>query len=180
MFYYYLACGGIENSRPLKILISTFLDKRNIFLSGEPFQRTLEKIILKMTTGNSLAVQWLQHGTFNAKGLGSIPVWGTKIPQTALAWPNNNNNNKFWAHNLSRVGVSCVTNQAPLVLQCMFLVLLERNGEMPFAILSVLLFNTYIKNEDLIQCNWFLGKWFEHNADSEFVCNFVCENPRWI
>ena len=31
--------------------------------------------------GNSQAVQWLGHLTFTAKGLGSIPGWGTKIPQ---------------------------------------------------------------------------------------------------
>lgn len=28
-----------------------------------------------------LAVQWLELCTFSAKGPGSIPVWGTKIPK---------------------------------------------------------------------------------------------------
>ena len=31
--------------------------------------------------GNSLAVQWLGLLTFTAEGTGSIPGWGTKIPQ---------------------------------------------------------------------------------------------------
>ena len=32
-------------------------------------------------TGNSLAVQWLGLHAFTAMGLGSIPAWGTEIPQ---------------------------------------------------------------------------------------------------
>ena len=35
------------------------------------------------TLGNSLAVQWLGLSTFTAKGTGSIPGRGTKIPQAA-------------------------------------------------------------------------------------------------
>ena len=31
--------------------------------------------------GNSLVVQWLGLHAFTAEGLGSIPCWGTKIPQ---------------------------------------------------------------------------------------------------
>ena len=34
-----------------------------------------------MSFGNSLAVQWLGLCAFTARGLGSIPGWGTKIPQ---------------------------------------------------------------------------------------------------
>ena len=34
-----------------------------------------------LVTGNSLAVQWLGLHAFIAKGSGSIPGWGTKIPQ---------------------------------------------------------------------------------------------------
>ena len=33
--------------------------------------------------GNSLEVQWLALGAFMAMGLGSIPGWGTKIPQAS-------------------------------------------------------------------------------------------------
>ena len=41
-----------------------------------------------MEPGNSLAVQWLGLGAFTAQGLGSIPGWGTKIPEaTHVAWP---------------------------------------------------------------------------------------------
>ena len=32
---------------------------------------------------NSLAVQWLGLHAFTAEGPGSIPDWGTKIPQAA-------------------------------------------------------------------------------------------------
>ena len=33
--------------------------------------------------GTALAVQWLGPGTFTARAPGSIPCWGTKIPQAA-------------------------------------------------------------------------------------------------
>ena len=33
--------------------------------------------------GNSLEVQWLGLCAFIVEGLGSIPEWGTKIPQVA-------------------------------------------------------------------------------------------------
>ena len=31
--------------------------------------------------GNSLVVQWLELQTFTTEGVGSVPDWGTKIPQ---------------------------------------------------------------------------------------------------
>ena len=34
-----------------------------------------------LPSGNSLAVQWLGLRGFSAEGAGSIPCWGTKIPQ---------------------------------------------------------------------------------------------------
>ena len=37
-----------------------------------------------MGIGNSQAVQWLGLCTFTAKGAGSIPGWGTKIPSLAV------------------------------------------------------------------------------------------------
>ena len=36
---------------------------------------------LKCSYWNSLVVQWLGLHTFTAKDAGSIPGWGTKIPQ---------------------------------------------------------------------------------------------------
>ena len=36
-----------------------------------------------MDRGNSLEVQWLRFCAFTTKDLGSIPGWGTKIPQAA-------------------------------------------------------------------------------------------------
>ena len=45
-------------------------------------------------SGNSLAVQWLGLHTFTAKrarvGSGSIPGWGTMIPQVAKCGQKNN------------------------------------------------------------------------------------------
>ena len=38
--------------------------------------------------GNSLVAQWLGLCAFTAKGSGSIPDWGTKIPQ-AMGWGQN-------------------------------------------------------------------------------------------
>ena len=35
----------------------------------------------KCTGGNSLVVQWLEHGAFTPGGLGSIVGQGTKIPR---------------------------------------------------------------------------------------------------
>ena len=37
----------------------------------------------KRSVGNSMVVQWSQLCAFTADGPGSIPGWGTKIPQTA-------------------------------------------------------------------------------------------------
>ena len=39
------------------------------------------KRVKRQFTGNSLADQWLELGIFTAKGPGSIPGWGTKVPQ---------------------------------------------------------------------------------------------------
>ena len=36
---------------------------------------------LKVCLGNSLAVQWLGVCACTARGMGSIPGWGTKIPR---------------------------------------------------------------------------------------------------
>ena len=44
----------------------------------------MNNISRKRGKGNSLEVQWLVLCTFIAKGLGSVPDQGTKIPQTAL------------------------------------------------------------------------------------------------
>ena len=40
-----------------------------------------ELLPLKLLSGNSLVVQWLGVSAFTAMALGSIPGWGTKIPQ---------------------------------------------------------------------------------------------------
>ena len=39
--------------------------------------------LFKIVNRNSLVVQWLAVCTLRAEGLGSIPSWGTKIPQAA-------------------------------------------------------------------------------------------------
>ena len=38
--------------------------------------------------GNSLVVQWLGLRALNAEGVGSVPGWGSKIPQTVQHGPN--------------------------------------------------------------------------------------------
>ena len=43
---------------------------------------------------NSLAVQWLGFCAFTVEGMGSIPVQGTRIPQTAL-YSQNRKKKKF-------------------------------------------------------------------------------------
>ena len=47
-----------------------------------------QKKIKNRTTRNSPAVQWLELHTFTVKGQGSIPGWGTKIPQAVWPGPN--------------------------------------------------------------------------------------------
>ena len=44
------------------------------------FTRSDQKVILNWL-GNSLVVQWLGLYTLTAKGQGSTPGWGTKVPQ---------------------------------------------------------------------------------------------------
>ena len=51
-------------------------------------ERTRKK---KTNLGNSLAVQWLVSCTFTAEGTGSIPGWGTKIPQAKWCGQKNKN-----------------------------------------------------------------------------------------
>ena len=45
--------------------------------------------------GNSLAVQWLGLHAFTTEGLGSIPGWGTKIPQAMWRGQKNPPNSLF-------------------------------------------------------------------------------------
>ena len=45
---------------------------------------------LDLAMGNSLEVQWLGLCAFIVEGLGSIPEWGTKIPQ--VAWRSKKQN----------------------------------------------------------------------------------------
>ena len=47
--------------------------------------------------GDSLVVQWLGFHAFTAEGLGSIPGWGTKIPQTVQHSQKFLHKNKRWA-----------------------------------------------------------------------------------
>ena len=44
----------------------------------------------KKKKGNSLAVQWLGLHAFTAKGTGSVPGWGTKIPQASRGQKKQN------------------------------------------------------------------------------------------
>ena len=44
----------------------------------------------------SLAVQWLRFGAFIARGLGSVPGQGTKIPQASLCSQKKKKKKRFW------------------------------------------------------------------------------------
>ena len=50
---------------------------------------------LSSPLGTSLAVQWLGPCAFTADGRGSIPGWGTEIPQAA-AQPEKGKNKHFF------------------------------------------------------------------------------------
>ena len=47
----------------------------------------------KVKPGNSLVIQWLGLSALTARGLGSVPGQGTKIPQAA--WRGQNKKNFF-------------------------------------------------------------------------------------
>ena len=50
-------------------------------LLNQPIDFALVILIEIENLGNSLVVQWLGLHTFTAEGRGSVPGWGTKIPQ---------------------------------------------------------------------------------------------------
>ena len=65
-----------------------------VFLLREPQRLMPESIVEAKNYGcqvqiprSLLAVQWLELCTFTAKGPGSIPVWGTKIPNAVQFSP---------------------------------------------------------------------------------------------
>ena len=47
---------------------------------------------LKIATGTSLAVQWLEHHAFTAEGMSSVPGQGTKILQVVQHSPKKSTN----------------------------------------------------------------------------------------
>ena len=65
---------------------------RLMITSRKNFSLVLVYLLKKLLIGNSLAVQWLGLHTFTAKGPGSIPGQGTKIPHPAccMVWPPQN------------------------------------------------------------------------------------------
>ena len=67
------------------ILIFLFLIHENLFAPDGHFQ------MKRRAQGSSLAVQWLGLHASIAGGMGSIPGWGTKIPQ-ALRHSQKNRN----------------------------------------------------------------------------------------
>ena len=63
----------------LALRVSSALGKDCVLNQSIDF--TLVILIEIGNLGNSLAVQWLGLHTFTAEGRGSVPGWGTKIPQ---------------------------------------------------------------------------------------------------
>ena len=57
--------------------------------------------VKKLSTGNSLEVQWLgHHAAFTAKGPGSIPCQRTKIPTSHRVWPKKTTNKVTHKNNI--------------------------------------------------------------------------------
>ena len=73
---------GWRWGQPGARLSSTHLTKfkRHILLTGISPTDTVTRLYKDVGAGNSPVVQWLGLRAFTAQGLGSIPVWGTKIP----------------------------------------------------------------------------------------------------
>ena len=74
-------CLSSKRKELKQILVSHFGIYFSLFWGGGKSD-VMEKRSIYYT-GNSLAVQWLGCHTSNARGLGSIPGRGTKIPQAA-------------------------------------------------------------------------------------------------
>ena len=66
-----------EDSFLLQILAASAYDIFSFLIKSRTFTFSLKG----STLGNSLAVQWLGLHALTAEGPGSIPGWGTKIPQ---------------------------------------------------------------------------------------------------
>ena len=58
-----------------------FVTTNGIIDSEEDQQWTLKPLGEKLLDGSSLVVQWLGLWPFTAGSMGSIPGWGTEIPQ---------------------------------------------------------------------------------------------------
>ena len=77
MFFFFLAVlHGLGNLNSLEEFPRT--SPRGMF-----FTRITLKHFFFFLKGNSLVVQWLGLCAFTAKGLGSIPGQGTKMPEAA-------------------------------------------------------------------------------------------------
>ena len=78
--------------------------------------------LIQTCIGNSLAVQWLGLHAFTAKGMGSIPGQGTKIPQATQYSKNKTKENKNkYAHNLPCSKKK--TTFLDFILKCIFITL---------------------------------------------------------
>ena len=69
----------LELMEKLKLREVKHLPKQQGWHVNQPHQM----VLLRHSPGNSLVVQWLGLCAFTAKGVGSIPGQGTKIPQAA-------------------------------------------------------------------------------------------------
>ena len=61
-------------------------------LENSPGLRT--SLLVELSAGNSLVVQWLGFCAFIAEGAGSIPGWGTKSPQGVQCGPKTTKKKK--------------------------------------------------------------------------------------
>ena len=84
--FFWHAFVGLQRGTCVGFCIAKTMTRRHqeLFLGGREFKNWLKKPHTHThthTKENSLVVQWLGLGSFTAKGPGSIPGWGTKIPQ---------------------------------------------------------------------------------------------------
>ena len=61
-----------------------------------PYSGILFSLKKEWNSGNSLVVQWLRLHAFIAEGVGSIPGWGTKIPEAT--WCGQKKGNEILTH----------------------------------------------------------------------------------
>ena len=64
-------------------ILRRVLDQTSISLSKTPSPSNTHSTFLKLFCADILAVQWLRLSAATARGVGSMPGWGTTIPHAS-------------------------------------------------------------------------------------------------